>query len=325
MLRSRSGLFVAITGVSGSGKSTLIEDILHNALARHFYRARVIPGDARSHHGTRAHRQGHRHRPEPDRAHAALEPGDVHRAVHADSRAVRRAAGREDPRLRAGPLLVQREGRPLRGVPGRRAREDRDALPSRRLRAVRGVQGEALQSRDARGPLPRREHRGRARHDGRGCAARSSRISRAFGRSSRRCYDVGLGYVHLGPERDDALRRRGAAREARDRALEARHGPHASTFSTSPPPACTSRTCGCCSKCCTASWTSGNTVLVIEHNLDVIKTADWIIDLGPEGGARGGNIVAAGHARGRRRSCRLAHGPLSRVRCSRVRRDQKAG
>jgi excinuclease ABC subunit A len=39
---------------------------------------------------------------------------------------------------------------------------------------------------------------------------------------------------------------------------------------------------------------SGSTVLVIEHNLDVIKTADWIVDLGPEGGAGGGRIVAQG-------------------------------
>nr|MBA4159539.1 excinuclease ABC subunit A [Gemmatimonadota bacterium] len=38
----------------------------------------------------------------------------------------------------------------------------------------------------------------------------------------------------------------------------------------------------------------GNTVLVIEHNLDVIKTADWILDLGPEGGDAGGEIVAEG-------------------------------
>src|SRR5205823_3069162 len=39
---------------------------------------------------------------------------------------------------------------------------------------------------------------------------------------------------------------------------------------------------------------SGGSVLVIEHNMDVIKTADWIIDLGPEGGDRGGKIVVAG-------------------------------
>jgi excinuclease ABC subunit A len=38
----------------------------------------------------------------------------------------------------------------------------------------------------------------------------------------------------------------------------------------------------------------GNTIIVIEHNMDVIKTADWIVDLGPEGGDGGGRIVAAG-------------------------------
>jgi excinuclease ABC subunit A len=39
---------------------------------------------------------------------------------------------------------------------------------------------------------------------------------------------------------------------------------------------------------------AGNTIIVIEHNLDVIKTADWIVDLGPEGGDAGGYIVAQG-------------------------------
>ena len=39
---------------------------------------------------------------------------------------------------------------------------------------------------------------------------------------------------------------------------------------------------------------AGNTIVVIEHNLDVIKTADWVIDMGPEGGAGGGRVLVAG-------------------------------
>jgi len=39
---------------------------------------------------------------------------------------------------------------------------------------------------------------------------------------------------------------------------------------------------------------AGNTLVVVEHNLDVIKSADWVIDLGPEGGAAGGHIIAEG-------------------------------
>jgi excinuclease ABC subunit A len=39
---------------------------------------------------------------------------------------------------------------------------------------------------------------------------------------------------------------------------------------------------------------AGNTIVVIEHNLDVIKTADWLIDMGPEGGFGGGSVVVAG-------------------------------
>ena len=52
---------------------------------------------------------------------------------------------------------------------------------------------------------------------------------------------------------------------------------------------------------------AGNTVVVIEHNLDVIKTADWLIDMGPEGGSRGGNGDRRGHPGEDRRDCGVLH------------------
>ena len=53
---------------------------------------------------------------------------------------------------------------------------------------------------------------------------------------------------------------------------------------------------------------AGNTIVVIEHNLDVIKTADWVIDMGPEGGAGGGTVVGAGRRRIWRRIRRATRG-----------------
>ena len=58
-----------------------------------------------------------------------------------------------------GPVQLQRQGRPVRGVRGRRHDQDRDALPARRVRAVRGVQGRPLQPRHARHHVPGQEHR----------------------------------------------------------------------------------------------------------------------------------------------------------------------
>ena len=75
----------------------------------------------------------------------------------------------------------------------------------------------------------------------------------------------------------------------------------------------------------------GNTVLVIEHNLDVIKTADWIVDLGPEGGDRGGRIIAEGHAGEDRSDARLGDRRVPGPRPARgaaraaVRRDVRRG
>ena len=75
----------------------------------------------------------------------------------------------------------------------------------------------------------------------------------------------------------------------------------------------------------------GNTVLVIEHNLDVIKTADWIVDLGPEGGDRGGRIIAEGTPETVAATRRLGDrrvprpGPARRAARAAVRRDVRRG
>ena len=96
-------------------------------------------------------RQDHRDRPEPDRPHAAVQPGDLRRAVHADPRAVRGRAGVAGPRLHAGPLQLQRQGRPLRELQGRRHPQDRDAVPAGRLRArARSARASATTARRSR-------------------------------------------------------------------------------------------------------------------------------------------------------------------------------
>ena len=138
----------------GSGKCTLVTEMLYRALAQAAQRrARRAAARTTRSIGVGAPRQGHRDRPDPHRPHAALQPGHLHRPVRADPRAVRGRARVALARLQARPLLLQRQGRPLRELQGRRDHQDRDAVPAGRLRAVRGLQGQALQPRGARDPL----------------------------------------------------------------------------------------------------------------------------------------------------------------------------
>ena len=183
-------------------------------------------GRPRPHRGGAAPGQGDRHRPVADRTHAAVQSGHLHRRVHPDPDALRPHVRRPGARLSARPLLVQRQGGPLRGVPGRRAGQDRDALPAGRVRDLRGVPGQALQPGDARGPLQGPEHRRGARHDGGG----GPRGLRPGARHRREAPDAARRRARLHPARaggDDPVGGRGAAGEARHRAEPARHRAHA--------------------------------------------------------------------------------------------------
>ena len=162
------------------------------------YKSRTVPGSPPYDRGCRGARQGHRHRPVADRPYAALQPGHVHGDVRQHPQALQPDRGGAAARLPAGTFLVQRRGRALRGVRRRRDDQDRDALPARRLRAVRGLQGRALQPRHPRGHLAGEEHRRGARSLLRGGARSSSPASRSIARHLRTLVDVGLGYVRLG-------------------------------------------------------------------------------------------------------------------------------
>jgi energy-coupling factor transporter ATP-binding protein EcfA2 len=247
------GTFTCITGVSGGGKSTFTIETLYKA-PRASSTARAHPAAARRIEGLEHSRQGHRHRPVADRPHPALQPGHLYRRLHADPRLVRRPAGGQGARLQAGALQLQRQGRPLRGLPGRRRDQDRDALPARRLRHLRRLQGQALQPRDPGSEVQGQVDRRRARHDRRGGAD----FFKAVPPDPRQDGDAQARRPRLRqgrPAGHHAVGRRGPARQAVQGAVASAPPAARSTSSTSRPPACTSTTSRSCWKCST-SWST---------------------------------------------------------------------
>ena len=172
-------------------------------------------------------------------------PGDLHRPVHAVARIVRAGARGARARLLAGRFSFNVQRRPLRSLPRRRPDQGRDALPAGRLRALRCLQGQALQPRDAGNQLQGPQHPRRARHDGRGRAeaVRAGAVDRAQARNAGRC---GPELHQARPVRDHAVGRRSAAREAVEGTVASATPAARCTCSTNRPPACTSTTSSNC-------------------------------------------------------------------------------
>jgi excinuclease ABC subunit A len=286
------GPFVSYTGVSGSGKSTLIEDILHQSLARHFYRARVIPG---------LH----------DRI-TGLE--HIDKVIDIDQSPIGRTP-RSNPATYTGLFTPIREL--FAELPEAKIR---GYGPGRFSFNVKGGRCEACQGDGlvkiemhflpdvyvpcevCKGKRYNREtlevrFRGQSIAD---VLEMTVEDALAFFENQPRVRqkletlnDVGLGYIHLG---QSATTLSGGEAQRIKLATELSKRDTGRTFYILDEP-----TTGLHFEDVRVLLhvlhrlvDRGNTVLVIEHNLDVIKTADWVIDLGPEGGTRGGTVVATG-------------------------------
>jgi excinuclease ABC subunit A len=286
------GLFVAVTGVSGSGKSTLIEDILHRALARHFYRARVIPG---------AHRRI-----------TGLE--HIDKVIDIDQSPIGRTP-RSNPATYTGLFTPIREL--FAELPEAKIR---GYGPGRFSFNVKGGRCEACQGDGlvkiemhflpdvyvpcevCKGKRYNREtlevrFRGKSISD---VLEMTVEDALEFFENQPRIrqkletlVDVGLGYIHLG-QSATTLSGGEAQRVKLASELSKRDTGRTLYILDEPTTGLHFEDVRLLLQVLHRLVDKGNSVLVIEHNLDVIKTADWVIDLGPEGGTRGGTIVAAG-------------------------------
>ncbi|HEY4657954.1 MAG TPA: excinuclease ABC subunit UvrA, partial [Gemmatimonadaceae bacterium] len=286
------GLFVAVTGVSGSGKSTLIEDILHRALARHFSRARVVPGAYRRLTG--------------------LEHLD--KVIDIDQSPIGRTP-RSNPATYTGLFTPIREL--FAEMPEARLR---GYGPGRFSFNVKGGRCEACQGdglvkiemhflpdvyvtcETCKGKRYNREtlevrFRGLAIsdvldltvEDALALFANQPRIAQKLATLN----GVGLGYIHLG-QSATTLSGGEAQRVKLASELSKRDTGRTLYILDEPTTGLHFEDVRMLLEVLHRLADRGNTVLVIEHNLDVVKTADWVVDLGPDGGNRGGAIVAAG-------------------------------
>ena len=286
------GCFIAVTGVSGSGKSTLVNDILLRSLAQHLHRAKALPG---------------RHRKVEGIAH-------LDKVVDVDQAPIGRTP-RSNPATYTGvfdhirKLFAQTAEAKVRGYqPGRFSFNVRggrceacagDGTIKIEMHFLPDVYVPCEICHGARYNRDTLEitFRGKTIADvlDMSCEEALSFFERQppIARHMQTLVDVGLGYVRLG---QPAPTLSGGEAQRVKLASELSRRPTGHTFYILDEPTTglhfddTRKLLDVLGRLVD----QGNTVVVIEHNLDVVKTADWIIDLGPEGGNKGGTVVAEG-------------------------------
>jgi excinuclease ABC subunit A len=291
-LRLPAGLLTCVTGVSGSGKSTLINDTLYRAVARHLY--------------------GSAAEPSPHEEIRGLELFD--KVVNVDQSPIGRTP-RSNPATYTGLFAPIRDL--FAGVPLAR---ERGYGPGRFSFNVKGGRCEACQGDGVlkvemhflpdvyvpcdvcHGRRYNREtlevqYKGRNIHEVlqmtvEQAAAFFSAVP-AVARKLQTLLDVGLGYITLG---QSAITLSGGEAQRVKLALELSKRDTGRTLYIldEPTTGLHFHDIALLLRVLHQLRDHGNTVLVIEHNLDVIKTADWVVDLGPDGGDGGGTIVAEG-------------------------------
>jgi excinuclease ABC subunit A len=286
------GRFVAVTGVSGSGKSTLINQTLYRALARHLYRSKVVPG-----------------------RHDGIDGIDwIDKVIEVDQSPIGRTP-RSNPATYTGLFTPIREL--FSSLP---ESQMRGYGPGRFSFNVKGGRCEACHGDGlvkiemhflpdvyvpcdvCRGRRYNREtmdvfYKGKNIAD-----VLEMTVDEALGFFDavprlrvklETLSDVGLGYIHLG-QSATTLSGGEAQRVKLSSELSKRATGSTLYILDEPTTGLHFEDIRVLLEVLHRLVEKGNTVLVIEHNLDVIKTADWVIDLGPEGGGEGGRIVAEG-------------------------------